>query len=476
MLHQTSPPISRLPTELVAEVFECTIALDKTEFSCQNVQLYDLIRVCRRWHALIMACPSLWSSLVFTSVKATALMLQRSKESPLVVKADFLQMPMSKRPVDQAVWLALSNISRIRILHINGFNSFDERLFSVTMSQHAPLLESLRLASWPSERHVMILLPSLSTHTTPRLRHFSVSNLSVSWNSPLLCNLTHLEIRESTSPPLVALCNVLSRCPLLNTLILRNALPATSDQLQIPVSLPLLSHLQLVGGFAGCDVVMHNISFPRTTAVTLNFDVAPGPPLSHFLTNLRDRVSTIARLRLYIQFASTRVWAWTTESVAIDNPHLDLLFRELHDTSRFHAICEGFALTQLLNLELEIEGLAPNGCMAILGTLQDLQVLTVSRSDVDVVISALRPTPERGVPFPSLRKLALGHGNNQLNTVNLLRACLMLRKENNAGIETLRLFNWSFLCKVDVDMLRESLGSVVEWDGIQRGYITFHCR
>jgi hypothetical protein len=467
MPHQTSPPISRLPTEILADIFEHAIALGQTRFFSHDVQLRRLVRVCRQWRAVTMAYPRLWGSLVFTSVEATALMLRRSKESPLVVKADFIQKRKSKPPVKQAVFLALSNISRIRVLHINGSRRFLERLISAVMYQRAPLLESLCLTSWVYDTHEITLPQLLFADTTPRLRHFSVSFISVSWRLPLLCNLTHLEIRYSTSPPaLVEFHDVLTRCPALSTLIVINALPAASEQLLPPVFLPLLLHLNLAGDLTGCEVVMHTISFPRTTAVTLDLARAPGALLPHFFSHLRDRVSTITRLCLKIDCISILVQAWTADPIAIRDPPPDLLVRGWYNVSFFHEICEGFALTQLVNLEVEVS--SHWECEAVLNTLQNVQALTVRNPDVGVPISILKPMPGRVVPLPGLRELTLGGVTTKLNTIPDLWACLMLRRDNHADIETLRLFDWVNLRKVDVDMLRAALGIVVEWDGIEQ--------
>jgi hypothetical protein len=472
MLHQISPPILRLPNEILAEIFEHAIALEQTgEFCSHDEQLQRLVRVCRHWHAVAMAYPRLWSSLVFTSVETTALMLQRSKEFPLVVKADFTYKRGSKPPVKQAVLLALSNTSRIRVLHIQGTKRFHGRLIGAVTHQRAPLLESLRLTSWIGRGHEITLPASLFANTTPRLRHFSVSHLSVSWRSPLLYNLTHLEIYNTSTPALVEFHYVLTRCPALSTLIVINVLPAASEQLLLPVFLPLLSYLNLAGSLERCEVVMHSISFPRTTAVALDFWRTPGALPLHFLSNLRDRLSTIARLFLRINDVSTRVQAWTTDPVAIRNPALELFFLGAFNVPHFHAICEGLALTQLFSLEVEVAWIKREECEAVLNTLQHIQALTVRNRDVGVPISILKPMHGRAVPLPGLRELTLDGVKTELTTIPDLLACLMLRRDNHADIETLRLSLWYDLRKVDVDMLRAALGIVVEWDGIELCWI-----
>jgi hypothetical protein len=116
-LHASSP-VARLPFETLAELFERAILLDQNKFSSCDVQLRRLVSVCRHWRTVAMAYPRLWSALVFTSVEVTASMLRRSKECSLVVKADCSPPSNSKQPVIQAILLALSNLCRVCVLHI----------------------------------------------------------------------------------------------------------------------------------------------------------------------------------------------------------------------------------------------------------------------------------------------------------------------------------------------------------------------
>jgi hypothetical protein len=458
-------PIARLPFETLAEIFECTIALDQTEYS--SYDLRRLVSVCRRWRAVMIAYPRLWSSLVFTSVEVTASMLRRSKESPLVVKADFINSPDSKAHMYRAVFLALSNIQRIRVLHINGSKGVREGLLGTVLDRPAPLLESLRLTSYERTTSSMTIPPSLFAGVTPRLRHFAVFHLSVSWCLPLLRNITHLEIRSSPAPSFVAFHNVLSRCPDLKTLILKHALPADSEQFQSPVSLPLLSHLELAGALAGCRDVIQSLSFPQTAAIALQLNIAPDPELLHLLTDLREKISPIACLRLRVGSFSIRAQAWTTaEPLAMEDPSLDLFFDGTYNHHFLYAICEGLALAHLVSLEVGESTLTPVPWEAILDTAQNLRVLTVRSEKVYWLLHLLTPLPGRGVPSPRLRELVLRGVRIHVTDIHNLQTCLLLRRDANVGIEKLKLFEWVGLSKFYVDRLRERLGDVVEWDGI----------
>jgi hypothetical protein len=95
--------------------------------------------------------------------------------------------------------------------------------------------------------------------------------------------------------------------------------------------------------------------------------------------------------------------------------------------------------------------------------------LTVRNRHMGVPISILKPMPGRAVPLPGLRELTLDGVSTGLNAIPDLLACLMLRRGNCADIETLRLYHWAHMRKVDVDMLGEALGVTVRWDGIEWG-------
>jgi hypothetical protein len=464
---QASPPATRLPTEILAKIFESTVTLDKTEFSSHGMQ-WHLVRVCRYWRAVMMAYPCLWSSLVFPNVRVTAAMLRRSKEAPLVVKTKNL---IWKPQVKDAILLALFNLSRIRVLHIQGLSSdLYYSIITAMVDRAAPLLESLHLTFQQGHPRLIWFLPSLFASRAPRLRHVTFSRASDPWSLPILRNLTHLEIRDNTlAPSLSEFHDVLSHCPALDTLILVNALLPTSGELQPLVSLPRLSHLHLADCLAGCDFVVQNISFPPTTAVTLHPNVTRFQllQLQPFVANLCNKVSTITRLRLKIDHSSIRAQAWTSpEPHSIENPSLDLFFKGVNSNTFFQTTYAGLVLTQLVCLEVAVYSLAQYTWEAILDPLKNLQSLIANSPDVDDLISALRPSPEHAAPsLPRLRKLVLRGVDFRHTNMYALLMCLVQRRNNNARIEKLRLIDWVELPKSSVDLLREVMGdNVVEWD------------
>jgi hypothetical protein len=256
-----STPIARLPPEILAKIFKHAIDLEETYFSSGSLHLGRFSKVCRHWHSVVADFPMLWSSLVFTDVVLTAEMLCRSKASPLVVKVKLANYNLG------LVTVTLSQLFRIRVLHIMGPPEWLTVLFTA-MERPAPLLQSLcfkLINATPLRRQTIPL--SLFASVTPCLHRLAVRDVDVPWNSPLLNNLSHLEICDSIiKPRLTDLLDVLSRCPALVILILSKNLPVAHEEQyhsRAPVPLPRLEHLLLGGCISDCNSVLHTISFLR---------------------------------------------------------------------------------------------------------------------------------------------------------------------------------------------------------------------
>jgi hypothetical protein len=210
-------PIAYLPAEILAKIFEASISPGRDDPS----ERVKLMMVCQHWRSVMMEFPRLCSSLILSNVRVTATMLERSKTAPLVVEADLSSINIGcPRDDDAAVELALSHLSRTRVLHISLTDQSLRRLFPA-MQQPAPLLESLRLVGGLDFTGTMTPSLGLLEGVIPRLRHFAVHNLGIPWDSPFLCNLTHLEIENCfPKPSIVEFRHILSRCPALDALIL----------------------------------------------------------------------------------------------------------------------------------------------------------------------------------------------------------------------------------------------------------------
>jgi hypothetical protein len=468
----TFTSIARLPPEILSKIFESIISLDQTESSSGRLEWMHLMEVCRHWRSVMIENPRLWSSLAFCSVELTSKMLLRSKASPLEIRAGSLEMVLD------AVALALSHISRIRVLHLRVWKHIE--MFLPAIGQPAPLLKSLRLENLDGPSNSPII-PSLLF--APCLRHFASSNLTVQWDSPHLAGLTHLEIRGSARlPSLGELRDVLSHCTALDTLILSDSLPHTEDQQnqsQDPIPLPTLAHLHLVGSVTDCDIVVRTISFPPTTTVVLHCDIGMDISLEvpHLLSGLgarRDGDFPIGRLGITMPRGTEITFkAWTsTNDDTMEHPFLELTFEgalpsdENLCVNLVHTTCQGLSPTEILNLNIDVSLRVgrKRSWRTMLGSLKNLQVLTAGNRDVKGLLFALTPEPindaEKSrhwdVFLPRLRDLTL-HGASfwSSDQFEALQDCLMQRWENHAEIQKLLIFRCFDIYEPDIIKLKE---------------------
>jgi hypothetical protein len=503
MLPSAFAPISRLPAEILAQIFQTAITLAETEFSSNELQVWTITQVCPHWQSVVIEFPNLWSSLVFTSVGLTTEMLRRSKASSLVVKADFHRSDSAR----EAVCLALRHSSRIRILHIRAsWGDFEE--LASAMDEPAPILESIHFANerwdWGS---VLSLPQSLFKDDTPRLRYFTARGLMVPWGLPLLRGLTHLEIRDGIYPPSLAEFRaVLSNCPALSTLIIVKCLPECrarelQDQPQVPVSLPHLSHLQFGDYISDCDAAIHNVVFPPTTNIVLWCEVVDnvGPiQLLGYLSELAARcggVSPFGSLHIVCDhiphWLTFRAWKNPHENPRMD-PLLDFTCvgsptQPAQRAAIIHVVCERLALSQLVRLEIDFSHAAGLGTSQVdrfwiwpwpnlSGQLKNLQVLTVRTPYVGPLLSSLKPTSRLEsekltsgeMSLPGLRELTLcGALFGDQGACDHLWECLVLRRDNKSGIETLRLVDCTGLSVPDVARLVHIVADI-KWDGFEQ--------
>jgi hypothetical protein len=479
----TNAPITRLPPEILAMIFKILIRLDETDFMCGNVQRTHLIMVCHHWRSVMMEFPSLWSSLSFANVRLTAEMLRRSGISPLVVKLDY--PPYDVLP--EAVNLALSHLYRIRVLHITASSESCQRLLTV-LNDPAPILESLYLSRQSTPFPPPLLCKFQGA--TPRLRRLSIYELDVPWDSPLLRNLTHLEIRNSTFiPSLPEFLDALSRCPALETLIISRSLPRTreNNQVQAPVSLPQLSHLHLEGDISNCDLAIRSISFPRRTSILLRclLFFLPSLELPVLLSNVTPRHSIRSSIdHLSIAFLQEHSIKFQARTSAADeeprhNP-LDLTFvgaRPVQRASFIRTVLKGLDFTKLVSLDVDrsqttVRG--KNSWPTIFSGLKNLQVLMVTSPNMDELIHALKPLSREKAgqsfvwktPLPKLRDLNLRFAQFNVagkDTHGALVQCLALRLTDGVKLQALRLSNCFQVLQSHVNKL-ERLVDVVEWD------------
>ncbi|KAI9453541.1 hypothetical protein BJY52DRAFT_834312 [Lactarius psammicola] len=274
-------PISSLPPEVFATIFSFVRLPDRSILAEEPDHLACLrvAHVCHQWREIALNQPLLWSHVDFTTLTlvGAAEMLARAKMVPLHVEA---RVPIGRW--DDSRFSAFKNDLQTHVSHIChlGINLEYSHLHKTLegLVSPAPTLEYLSLSS-EARRDVLIqprvFVPdNIFDGTTPRLSCLELGNCDISWGSPLLKGLKHLEIRTpsaSRRPSLSVWLDVLDEMPQLKTLSLHSATPVVPPGASLPfdikrtVTLPSLVHLDISASARDCGLALAHLVLPALT-------------------------------------------------------------------------------------------------------------------------------------------------------------------------------------------------------------------
>ncbi|TFK63448.1 hypothetical protein BDN72DRAFT_847614 [Pluteus cervinus] len=293
----TFTPIYRLPPEVLTRIFSFTREFPKPHIyhgTAPFTPWLIVTRVSQHWRNVSFGSPGLWSYISSAFHKRVGQeCLRLSKEAPLAIDLRYI----AAHEVDQLVNPSLFRIRELKLgLTSNAWNGFSPNLVSTP----APLLEHLSIFITDTSSPVMIP-DMIFAGSTPRLRHLVLSGCSFDISSPLLTDLTVLELRK---PPqkisTVDILTTLQTLPCLTSLVLANVLqtgvPPVSSDLDI-VSLSALESLSIVGQSFVQDLdTLSHLSFPATTTLQLHSDA--GTREGQAITALSDFLSVHKTARL----------------------------------------------------------------------------------------------------------------------------------------------------------------------------------
>ncbi|KAF6764797.1 hypothetical protein DFP72DRAFT_839841 [Ephemerocybe angulata] len=144
----STPPINRLPPELLTRIF---LLLNQEASSEQSIKkdplpaCFLLSHVCQSWRDLALACSELWADTGYFFAPALGtLMLSRSRNAPLTVRfAAMFSTPEDLVPCQ----MALAQVDRVREIEIVDVIPFGRPIISVLWPSdfrgNFPILESL---------------------------------------------------------------------------------------------------------------------------------------------------------------------------------------------------------------------------------------------------------------------------------------------------------------------------------------------
>ena len=271
-------PISSLPPEVFATIFSfvrlpecCILAEEPDQLACLHVS-----HVCHQWREIALSQPLLWNHVDFTTITSTgaAEILVRARMVPLRLEA---MVPIGHW--DDSRFSAFrkelqAHVSHTCHLRISAEHSHLRKSLEELVSP-APTLEYLSLSIEENDHGATqprVSIPdNIFDGATPALSCLVLRNCDLSWQSPLLKGLSHLEIREPSAgrrPSLSDWLDTLDEMPQLRTLTLDSASPVVSLNASFPsdvgriVTLPSLIHLELSASARDCGLALAHLALP----------------------------------------------------------------------------------------------------------------------------------------------------------------------------------------------------------------------
>jgi hypothetical protein len=289
----TLSPISSLPAEIIAGIFLLARLPDERGRPDLRVS-----QVCRRWREIVLDYPVFWSHVDVTAIgpAGMTMMLARAKMAPLDLEANIPGYYTYRW--DDAGFLAFqkvlqAHISHIYRLRISAKSSHLQRTLEGLISP-APTLEHLSLSfdKIYEEPSFQAYVPdNLFDSTTPKLSFLELSNCDISWKSPLLKGLKHLEtirLSEIVRPNLTDWLDTLDEMPQLKKLLIHSASPSAAlipfSHAERTVTLPSLVHLDISAPWYDCALALGHLILPSLTS--LRVTASSGQPTVRKLRKL----------------------------------------------------------------------------------------------------------------------------------------------------------------------------------------------
>jgi hypothetical protein len=214
-----------------------------------------------------------WSHVNFTALSSagTAEILARAKTVPLYLEARFLVGHWNNDQYcafQKALQVCISRTCHLLI----SADSYHLRCTLDRLVSPAPTLETLSLFS--KQQSLQPDVPdSLFGSTTPKLSCLKLRNCNISWKSPLLKGLKHLEIfspSRNAIPNLSVWLDALDEMPQLKKLALHVASPEASSlpfHIERTVKLPSLTHLDIGDCPRDCGFALAHLELPTLTSL-----------------------------------------------------------------------------------------------------------------------------------------------------------------------------------------------------------------
>ncbi|KAG9028695.1 hypothetical protein FRB95_006169 [Tulasnella sp. JGI-2019a] len=470
-------PISRLPHELLIEIFHLSLTTDDNYFD----DLLDLALVSKDWNIVVFETPFLWTFIHSAHPRSPySTTLAKSKGLPLRIKLEDVD-PGPSYLVDPEISRFLASIykevHRWRAVELD-FQSCDSfQTIKHIQSLAAPYLEELVIDLTYCNYAADMELEALLEGGTPRLRYLTLYDVPLLWTPRLLFRLRYLTIVGYTvlGPSEGEAANILRECPDLVELYLHchNSTIDLEPIPMTPIDLPSLAALNLgvPPGMLGALLTLIRIPACRTLRIwereqertpkiitEATRHLAPViqsithsvPVLSIELEGARVAVNagirSTTRLQLHFRQDSLKdIFTWI-----LGDSYSDPSLPEISLSAKYH---EGDIMTALEELpsvsKLNVEG-AGNKVVTFLthplmkdGTLHwhlpDLQRLSLSKCDPIDLYLVIRMVESRSGHNGKGRSHNGGKEEKQVLPCKLKHLCLPNIAANSGDLQSLTM-------------------------------------
>ncbi len=490
----TLAPISKIPAELLAEIFILAKPLDTPypEDLEKHYRDIDEIRgwlnvacVCQNWRNVALNAARMWNRLDLCSIKDlewAAKVLARSQHAPLHVKC-------SDSERDWTVLSAiLAHMDRIEHLEIDSVATDDSIVLSrimamIGLNDALDSLQSLRLrklAGLYNATHSVHdgIHRFFSAIQMPYLQTLDVEGFTLPPTTPVLPQLRQLtyEPPPQANSSLAAMLSILRSMPSLERLEIGSALqtPDAAIEEGSNVELPKLTHIVYnTTHFKGSSLFRH-IHYPSSARVKftsqLSYDHVHG-------TLCIDDLKAIM-LHMGDNDGAASVHSNTVVIHDLDGAHFhmrvsnqDVRVLELkiptasEDTLPLFRLSVMFPRSQAQTFRLCGFSSVKEGDWASLFRQHEyVQSLEAEEVNLACIRALFKPSDADQPPFPRLKTLQLGNCDIITSATSLVRV-LEERRLLGTPIDSLQIFE----CWVTKDIIGQLDKYVqVEWDGVQK--------
>lgn len=495
--------IFRLPTELLVTVFKYLEEDQRyDESASSDVPACVVVsRVCRYWRSVAYAYPALWTHIRSTNPRLVAIMLEKSRNLPLVI------MYKSPAPPRRCLQPIISHLPRIKSLQFRALDIYADSIIQWLSSQPAPLLElfefSIPIQPIPAVVDIRRISNDIFQGQAPRLRSVQLTCLPIDWGADVFSGVRTLSIRESgfrveLIPTVSQLLSALKRMPALEHLSLeRIPIHHPGTMINQKVSLPELKSLALgICSIQGAMLLLQELVLPDDVKISLSLIqyFPPGPDIFELLavmhTHLGGSRSIIKSMRavrhcpsaICIQLSTSPTinpaYSWNTSDEDI-RLSLTIEFNFLRDDNGAEvAITEPSIVFDVCRTVVQdrdkIQSLylvgfrSPNREFWRAGSvcLPDVELIHLEGIQFEGLIAGLEIVDDEhniDILYPSLRVLELKAACFRKDKFLKIQGIWYMRANHTVGVDTLRLAECRNLPANWVEEFRLAI-ETVDWD------------